>query len=623
MQTEHELRIASLQSRLDRIDKKINRLIQIETRYPWYRLGTFVTFMIGSYLAFTLFHHPVEWLVSFILFAAFVITTILHRKIISAINRYHVFAHLTRRQIARATLDWEGIPENTPISVTQHHPFNQDLNITGRLSLHQLIDSTSSTGASQRLADWLLTIKPDLSLIKQRQSQVQELLKLQGLRTRFTFNCALVAADLSNDPAIFSRWDSQTIFNWLKTTDSLTSMKYFLVGLVLLALVNVVLLLLFLTGFLQSWWTISLFIYLALQAYLFRRIGNVFNEAHLISRTLVNLSGIFNTFENYNFQAKSELISLTNSFNNVSEKPSKILRQAGIIASAASLHHNPLLSLLLNLLVPWDLFFAYQLERLKQRLLNQIPHWLDSLHTFEALCALAEFSFLNPGYSFPELSIHSQEKVFSTKNISHPLISEKERVCNSFEIDRLGSIYLITGSNMSGKSTFLRTIGINLCLAYAGSVVCAESMQTNMFRLFTSMNVSDSLNEGISFFYAEVRRLKSLLEFLQKEDDLPLFYLIDEIFRGTNNRERRIGSEAYLRALASKNGTGVISTHDLDLTRLEKDLPNLYNYHFREEVVGELMVFDYKLHPGPSPTTNALRIMIQAGLPVNLTYLEE
>jgi len=172
---------------------------------------------------------------------------------------------------------------------------------------------------------------------------------------------------------------------------------------------------------------------------------------------------------------------------------------------------------------------------------------------------------------------------------------------------------------MSGKSTFLRTLGVNLCLAYAGAPVDASSFQTTLFRLFTCIRVSDSVTDGYSYFYAEVKRLKALLVELEQPDGFPLFFLIDEIFKGTNNRERLIGSRAYIKALVGRNCIGVISTHDLELVKLADSIPQVTNAHFREEVIDTHMVFDYLLRPGPSPTTNALKIMQMEGLPVSDT----
>jgi DNA mismatch repair ATPase MutS len=189
-------------------------------------------------------------------------------------------------------------------------------------------------------------------------------------------------------------------------------------------------------------------------------------------------------------------------------------------------------------------------------------------------------------------------------------------VGNDFTLERLGELVIITGSNMSGKSTFLRTVGVNLCLAFSGAPVPASAWCTMPFRLFTCITVSDSVTDGISYFYAEVRRLKALLEALHEAHPYPLFFLIDEIFRGTNNRERHIGSRAYIQALTGGYGVGLVSTHDLELVKLEHEMGGIRNVHFREAIAAGRMIFDYQLRPGPCPTTNALQIMRLAGLPV-------
>ena len=207
---------------------------------------------------------------------------------------------------------------------------------------------------------------------------------------------------------------------------------------------------------------------------------------------------------------------------------------------------------------------------------------------------------------------------FTGQALGHPLIPADEKVCNDFSLMQQGTLVIITGSNMAGKSSFLRTLGVNLALAYAGGPVNADHLETGLFRLFSTIRVSDSVTDGFSYFYAEVRRLKALLDALEAEHPYPLFFLIDEIFKGTNNRERLIGSRAYIRALVGRNGMGLISTHDLELVQLADEIPQVRNAHFREEVVDGRMVFDYRLRPGPCPTTNALKIMQLEGLPVEM-----
>ena len=370
-------------------------------------------------------------------------------------------------------------------------------------------------------------------------------------------------------------------------------------------------------GLLPPLWIATFLVYFGIQSYRFRELSEVFGESYDLAHRLGQIKRVLTRLEIYPFTSGGELARICTPLRSGKERPSMILRRIERIASAASIHGNPFLSLVLNILMPWDLFFAYQLEQFKIRLQLVLPGWLEAWYEMEALSSLAEFSYQNPSYTFPTLNKIDAEPVFEAQSLGHPLIPYPTRVTNDFRLEHLGDVILITGSNMSGKSTFLRTVGANLVLAFCGSVTAADRLATLPFRLFASMNVSDSLSDGISYFYAEVRRLRELLEALQDRQAAPLFYLIDEIFRGTNNRERRTGSEAYLHALAGGWGVGLISTHDLELVNLEDEISRLKNYHFREDVEDDRMVFDFRLRPGPSPTTNALRIMALAGLPVS------
>src|SRR5262249_6682174 len=194
----------------------------------------------------------------------------------------------------------------------------------------------------------------------------------------------------------------------------------------------------------------------------------------------------------------------------------------------------------------------------------KMPTLLEIWYNLEALASLGNFADLNPEYTFPEFA-NDETPTFEAKALGHPLLSPAYRVCNDFLYRPPTQIVIITGSNMSGKSTFLRTIGVNLALAYAGGPVNADRLRVSLFRLFTCIRVNDSVTDGYSYFYAEVRRLKELLNLLEAEQSQPVFFLIDEIFKGTNSHERLIGSQSYIKALIGKNGIGVVSTHDLEL----------------------------------------------------------
>ena len=253
--------------------------------------------------------------------------------------------------------------------------------------------------------------------------------------------------------------------------------------------------------------------------------------------------------------------------------------------------------------------------RSRLRVGESLPAWLQTWYELEALISLANFAALNPDCTYPIIDPAAQP-VFEAESLGHPLIPPGQRVYNDFSIPDLGQVTIITGSNMAGKSTFIKTVGINLRLAYAGGPVIASSLRTLPFRLHTCLRISNSIADGFSYFYAEVRCLKSLLEELEAESPFPLLYVIDEIFRGTNNRERLIGSRAYVRSVAGACGVGLIATHDLELAGLAANTPQVVNFHFRDQVQDGKLTFDYKIQPGPSPTTNALKIMELEGLPV-------
>jgi DNA mismatch repair ATPase MutS len=329
------------------------------------------------------------------------------------------------------------------------------------------------------------------------------------------------------------------------------------------------------------------------------------------------MHAVFRRLERRNYSRTPHLRALCAPLIDPDRQPSHYLRVLALVVAATGVQGNPVIAALLNLSLPWGLFFAYRLDRLRIELAERAPVWLEVWYELEALGSLANFAKLNPGTTFPTFALEETEPVLEARAIAHPLLGETGKVRNDFSFAHLGDIVILTGSNMAGKSTFLKALGANLALAYAGGVVDAEALTTRFLRIFTCIKVSDSVTGGISYFYAEVQRLKALLVALEMPHPLPLFFVIDEILRGTNNRERLLGSRAYIAALSHQRGVGLIATHDLELAKLADSFPNIRNFHFRDEVRDDKMVFDFRLRAGPSPTTNALKIMRSAGLPVD------
>jgi hypothetical protein len=601
-----------LGQQLDRLDQRLAALRTVANRYSWLRLFTFLAAVIVCILAFNLsgVAGGLALVAGLIVFG---VTVAIHRRYKLSMARLTIWREITAAQIARLTLDWSKLPPAADLPNLTDHPFANDLDLTGARSAHHLIDATIAVESGERLRDWFLATPTDPAAILERQALMRELIPLRPFRHKLTLHASLSAGTIAR------RWRASRLQDWLSQGGESRSLPILLLILFGLAAVNAILFGLNQFAGLPPYWRLTFLVYVLLSVTQVRAVLALFADANTLHDSLGQLSAVFRHLETAQLGDSPRLKALCADFRGV-ERPSVQLRRAARVVFAASLQRNPILWVMLNAVIPWDIFFARQLTRQRVVLAERLPRWLDAWFTLEAASSLANFAALHPDHAFPQ--IESQGVVWRGNGLGHPLIPIAERVCNDFAFEQAGAMALITGSNMSGKSSFLRTLGVNMALAYAGGVVCATELKLSPLRLYTAIQINDSLTDGFSYFYAEARRLKALLDALQDANPLPLVFLIDEIFRGTNNRERLIGSRSYIRALVGRNGVGVVSTHDLELVKLADDLPQITNYHFEDEVRDGQMTFDYRLRPGPSPTTNALKIMRQVGLPVELDDLE-
>jgi hypothetical protein len=556
-----------------------------------------------------------------LLAVTFSVVAFYHQRILNGLSRNSLLLNIKRTQVARLRIDWDQLPKTgqatNPTPTATSHAFETDLDITGERSLHRLLDTAVTVEGSERLKSWLLNSKPDPLLIQERQSLIQELQGQSLFRDRLQL-CAAIASQDAKDirQAKGSQWRSKIVIDWIADRGRDESLLSTVWLLCILAGLNLTLLVLAVVGLLPHLWPITLVIYLGAMIAKQSRIATAWSELQELEKALRRFRGVFQYLERRSCQRGPRLAKICAPFLDVETRPSAELHRLERLAAALGLRTNAMLWLLVHAFAPWDFYFTYRLERIKKELAHLLPRWLDAWYELEALNSLANFAWLNPLYVFPE--IVSNVSSFRAASLGHPLIKSEFKVCNDFELSRDPRIAILTGSNMAGKSTLLRTVGVNLCLAYAGSPVNAERMQVSLCRIFTCIKVSDSVQDGLSYFYAEVKRLKALLSATETDDDLPLMFLIDEIFRGTNSRERHIGGRAFIRELARRGTVGLVATHDLELVKLADEIPGVANFHFREEVREGKMVFDYRLRPGPCPTTNALRIMKLEGLPVDI-----
>ena len=628
-----------------RFEKRIAHCETLNRGYFWARVSVFFAGILLTWGAALFLGSRAGGVVFVAVFLLFTVVVILHRRLERWNEKFHILHDLYAEQLARLTLDWGHIP--TPaVSSAPSSPLELDLDLTGPRSLHHLIDRAVSRQGSARLAEWLSAGVPDCEIIASRQEVVRDLKNLP----RFCSRLLLTFRQLTAQP-----FDAANLLDWLNIPVPETALRRVLPWGTLLAVVNVTLFILNAVGLLPPIWLLSALAYGALY---FANLGMISE----FMTGVVRLDGELDKFqpllyfcERYPYGKATHLAEMCTPFTYAVNRPSRLLRQVKWAAAAVGLRMNPVMGLLLNILMPWDFWAAWLAARQKKRMVDRLPVWLDAFHELEALISLGIFAAQNPSFAFPQIAPKgmpsnrggdspksletssdvflqeaSQTALFVARQLGHPLLPPNGRVCNDFTSQSLGILNLITGSNMAGKSTFIRTVGVNLCLAYAGGPVCASFLQAAPFRLYTCIRLSDSLGDGFSYFYAEVKRLKGLLDAIPiphlqdqavesaqgNSTELPLLYLIDEIFRGTNNRERFLGSRAFIKKLLGTPALGFIATHDLELAKLAETHSYVRNFHFSDDVSEGKLTFNYKIRPGVSTTTNALKIMALEGLPV-------
>ncbi|MBI3606728.1 MAG: hypothetical protein HY207_02030 [Nitrospirae bacterium] len=528
-----------------------------------------------------------------------------HGRLKTKMRRLDAWIMLKRTHLARVRLDWPAIPDTTH-TAPEGHPYAADLDIVGPRSLLRWLDTTVSTAGRSQLTRWVLS--PDADDFEARRRLIRELHPLRLFRDRLILQAALVAK---------APLDGERIAKALGREEPPRLAALFAVELALAALTASLLTASLFAGF-PGYWVLSLIAYGGIFWWAGPRLASAFDQAVELEADLAPFAQVFAVVERRVYRSTPELASTLASFIEAASKPSTATRRLAGLVAALNIRAHPLAHLAVNLFVPWDLWFAERFRTFHREIADRLPLWIERLGRVEAAAALAQYADTHPDFAYPTLALREDaSKVHvDVTAIGHPLIPPSSRVTNDFALTGLGATAIITGSNMSGKSTFLRTLGVNLCLAEAGAPVCAGTWTSPWLRLYCCIRVDDSLDSGISYFYAEVKRLKRLLDAAREVGQPPVLFLIDEIFRGTNNRERLIGSRHYVRALGESNGLGLVSTHDLELVKLESESPRITTHHFRETVDERGLAFDYRLRPGPCPTTNALTIMAREGLPV-------
>lgn len=489
-----------------------------------------------------------------------------------------------------------------PPSSGSAHPYAGDLDIEGPYSLFQLLNRTG-TALGRRALTAFLCKPADTAEILARQQAIKEL----APQTDWRQELQAIGMETEDDPAHVRRLET-----WLQEKPLFEEKRWLRFARIAIPVWTLVAAI-FLAPKLS--WSVNLLLLVPAVLTLRKTLEDINRIHEMTSRAgamLKRYAGILSHIESGNYQAPW-LQQHAQALYTGDKPASDALKQLAYIISQLDVRYNAF-AVLLNLSFLWDLQWIYRLERWKARYGNGLLQWFESLQSFEAISSMANLACNNPGWVFPEISTQQQ---LEAEAMGHPLIAPEKRICNDFSIPTRGHLKLITGSNMAGKSTFLRTVGINIVLAMAGAPVCASRFCCPLLMPYTSMRTQDALHDNTSSFYAELKRLKFIIEAVETGEShvhYP-FFILDEILKGTNSEDRHTGSKALIRQLVKAGGTGLIATHDLELGKLEASYGGaLENLCMEVSIEAGKLSFDYKIKKGVSRSFNATLLMREMGI---------
>ena len=548
------------------------------------------------------------WIAGLVLLVAFFILVVYHNRIGRLKRRYEELYKISDEAGKRLARRWSELPLRHTYRAAAGDPYAADLNVFGHASLFQLMETVGTHMGEETLGRWLQEFAP-AAVVHDRQGAVAELAPMIDLRDELTLRGRLMGAD-KPDPAPFLAWaESET---WL------TRRQWLVWG----ARASIALLWTFV--FLQAFGVVPYPVWFAFALVNFTFSMTLGRKVYqILSQASAGEAGFSHYAASFELLSNAPLKSTALKHLQATLLPAgvpahghmhRLHRLTTFVTPPSSQLYFPIQAMTL-----WDVHLLQLFERWQVSVGREARAWLNALGDAEALSALAVLAHDNPGWAFPD--VDPQATSLRAQQLGHPLLPGDARVCNDVEVGPPGTFLLVTGSNMSGKSTLLRALGTNIVLAGAGGPVCASEMRLPPVSLWTSMRIEDSLERGVSYFMAELQRLKRVVEAGRasfEKGDKRLFYLLDEILQGTNTEERQIAARRVIMYLVEQGALGAVSTHDLGLADIEDVAraarPVHFTETFRDGPAGTEMTFDYRLLPGIATSTNALRLMEMVGL---------
>ena len=544
------------------------------------------------------------------LLLAFATLVVLHARVEERAERFEALRVVNVRGAARLARDWDALPPAPPppdVSL-EGHPYAVDLDVFGRASLFQWIGPGATEYGHRTLASWLLSPASAPEILS-RQAALSELAPLDGWREQLASFGVLAASHRPDSIAAFRRWAERG--------PALRGLAVIKVAVYVIVASMWILGALDLSGVMpNSLWGIPLLVGIALSFATAHAVTRVFDEAGTGERTLSQYASIFEHIDSQRFTSPG-LAALQQTMSAEGRPAPLAMRALNRILSFADLRRGAaLLHFPIQAFTLWDFHCLFALESWRRSAGSRVQSWFEAAAELDALSCLATVRHDYPDWCDPHLTTRG-ERVYRAAGLGHPLLPGTRRVTNDVQLGPPGTVLLVTGSNMSGKSTLLRAIGANAVLAQCGAPACATSLELPPCDLQTSIRIQDSLEHGVSYFMAALARLKGVVDAAQREPgDRALVYLLDEILQGTNSAERGIAVQAVARHLLDAGAIGAMTTHDLNLASEEPLQTAAHLVHFTEIVEHGTMRFDYRLRDGLATSRNALRLMELIGIPI-------
>lgn len=488
--------------------------------------------------------------------------------------------------------------------INDTHLYSYDLDLFGKQSLFQCINRTSTQLGKKTLASWFMNHLDKKESIETRQEAVKELAPKIKLRQEFRVLGLLYAGTPT---------DEEEIVKWAQSPSYFRMKTIFQILPVIVLITNVILICLTIANIMPSNISGIIFVCFILSSFIFsKKISNLQVIYGKRLQILGTYAKLIRTIEQAELQSNSfkEIKQLVHGEQRNSSEAIKDLSE---LMNQLDRRNNIIIAMVLNGLFFWELRQIMKIEHWKESYAEEMPKWLEAIGKMDALCSLATFAYNHPDYTYPK--INSSPSHIKGEKLGHPLMSRDKCVKNDLTIEKQPFFIIVTGANMAGKSTYLRTVGINYLLACIGSPVCASQMEIHPAKLITCLHTSDSLVGNESYFFAELKRLKLIIDKLNANEDL--FIILDEILKGTNSVDKQKGSLALIKQFMSLQTNGIIATHDLALSSLQNSFPdNIQNYCFEADINNNELLFSYKMKEGVAQNMNACFLMKKMGIAI-------